>query len=34
MSPAESLRKAELQAIARDGAPHSWAAFQMVGVGH
>jgi len=34
MSTAESLRKAELQAIAREAAPHAWAAFQLVGVGH
>ena len=34
MSPAEALRKAELQAISRDQAPHAWAAYQMVGIGH
>jgi tetratricopeptide (TPR) repeat protein len=34
MSPSESFRKAELQAIARDAAPHAWAAFQLAGVGH
>jgi CHAT domain-containing protein len=34
MSPAEALRKAELQAIGKDSAPHAWAAYQMVGIGH
>ena len=33
-SYAQALRKAELNAIARDPAPHSWAAFQLIGPGY
>jgi tetratricopeptide (TPR) repeat protein/CHAT domain-containing protein len=33
-SNAQALRKAELSAIARDPAPHSWAAFQLIGPGY
>jgi tetratricopeptide (TPR) repeat protein/CHAT domain-containing protein len=31
---AQAMRKAELSALARDPAPHSWAAFQLIGPGY
>ncbi|HEY9683340.1 MAG TPA: CHAT domain-containing tetratricopeptide repeat protein [Oculatellaceae cyanobacterium] len=34
LSQAQSLRKAELIAMSKDPAPHSWAAFQLVGPGY
>jgi CHAT domain-containing protein len=33
LSQAQSLRKAQLIALARDPAPRSWAAFELIGVG-
>ncbi len=33
-SISESLRKAQLAAIAKDSAPHTWAAFQLIGPGN
>ena len=34
LSQAQSLRKAELLAMAKDPSPHAWAAFQLVGPGY
>ena len=34
LSQAQSLRKAQLIALARDPSPRSWAAFELIGTGH
>ncbi|MBX9686633.1 MAG: CHAT domain-containing protein [Candidatus Obscuribacterales bacterium] len=34
LSQAQSLRKAQLLSLAKDPSPRSWAAFELIGVGH
>lgn len=34
LNQADALRKAELSALARDSAPHLWAAYQLIGPGY
>jgi CHAT domain-containing protein len=34
LNQAESLRKAELLALAKDPSPWTWAAFQLLGPGY
>jgi len=33
LGPAQSLRKAQLDALSKDSAPHTWAAYELVGAG-